>query len=128
MKPSSAFLLLILAQAAHSIEEFVTRLYDVLAPARIISDAISTDRATGFLIANAALVTLGLLCWVFPVCQRWPSARLVAWAWVMVELANGFGHALFALGTGGYFPGVATAPLLLFAAAATAVSLRRHPA
>jgi len=128
MKLSSAFLLLIIAQAAHSIEEYIARLYDVLAPARIISEAISADRPTGFLIANLALVSFGLLCWAFPVRRGWPAARPVAWVWVVVELANGVGHLLFAFGTAGYFPGLATAPLLLLAALATAITLRRHPA
>jgi hypothetical protein len=32
----SAFLALILAQAAHSVEQYAFRLYDVLAPARYV--------------------------------------------------------------------------------------------
>ena len=35
------FWLLILAQAAHSIEEYVGRLYDVFPPARVVSGLIS---------------------------------------------------------------------------------------
>ena len=64
-----AFLFLILAQAAHSVEEYATRLYEVLAPARFVSSLVSSDLALGFFIVNAALVTFGLWCWAFP-CAR----------------------------------------------------------
>ena len=41
------------------------------------------------------------------------AARAIAWFWAMLEIVNGIGHTLFALNAGGYFPGVATAPLLI---------------
>ena len=55
----AAFLALIMAQAAHSIEEGVFRLFDVLAPARFISSLLSSDLAQGFAIANIGLVLFG---------------------------------------------------------------------
>jgi len=110
------FLFLILAQAAHSIEEYVTKLYEVFAPARFVSSLVSNDLARGFLIANISLVTFGLWCSAVPVRRRWPSARGLMWFWTILELGNGIGHSVMALSRGGYFPGVATAPfLLLFA-------------
>jgi hypothetical protein len=115
------FLLLILAQAAHSIEEIVTKLYDVLAPARFVSSLISNNLALGFLIANIALVTFGLWCWAVPVRSGWHAARGLIWFWTILELGNGIGHSTFALWRGGYFPGVATAPLLLLFASWMAV-------
>lgn len=108
-----AFLALILAQALHSIEEYVTRLYEVFAPARLVSSLLSEDLAFGFLIANAVLVAVGLWCWAFPVRLQWRAARGVAWFWSILELGNGIVHSLLALTIGGYFPGVLTAPLLL---------------
>jgi hypothetical protein len=39
---------------------------------------------------------------------------------------NGTGHLLFALSSGGYFPGAWTASILLSLAAALAVTLTRH--
>jgi len=57
------FLCLILAQGAHSIEEYVTRLYVVFAPARFVSSLVSHDLAVGFLLVNTALVAFGLWCW-----------------------------------------------------------------
>jgi hypothetical protein len=104
---------LILAQAAHSIEEYVFRLFDVLAPARFISGLLSSDLARGFAIANIALVLFGVWCYVARVRHGLPSARTLAWFWALLELGNGIGHSAFALARGGYFPGVATAPFLL---------------
>jgi hypothetical protein len=109
----AAFLALIVAQAAHSIEEYVFRLFDVLAPARFISGLLSSNLARGFAIANIALVLFGVWCYVARVHHGLPSARGLAWFWALLELGNGIGHSAFALARGGYFPGVATAPLLL---------------
>lgn len=108
------FLCLILAQGAHSIEEYVTRLYAVFPPARFVSSLISHNLAVGFLFVNAALITFGLWCWAVPVRSRWPFARVIVWSWTLLELGNGIGHLFLALSQRGYFPGVATAPFLLF--------------
>jgi Protein of unknown function with HXXEE motif len=110
------FLLLIVAQSAHSVEEYVTRLYDVFAPARFVSSLVSGDLAFGFLVANVMLVAFGFWCWAVPVRARWPSAPALAWGWAVVELGNGVGHSAMALARGGYFPGVLTAPLLILSA------------
>lgn len=115
------FFFLILAQAAHSVEEYFSKLYDVLAPARFISGLISHDLALGFLIANAALVAFGLWCWAVPVRSGWSAAVGFIWFWTILELGNGTGHIFFALLRGGYFPGVGTAPLLLLFAGWLAV-------
>ena len=45
-----AFLALILTQAAHSVEEYVFRLYDVFAPARFVSGLVSDNHAAGFAV------------------------------------------------------------------------------
>ena len=127
------FLFLILAQAAHSIEEYVTKLYEVFAPARFVSSLVSNDLALGFLVANAALVAFGLWCWAVPVRSGWHAARGLVWFWTILELGNGIGHLALAWSRGGYFPGVATAPLLLLLTAwmailqASAVRSRREP-
>src|SRR5262245_10480995 len=109
----TAFLWLIVAQAAHSIEEYVFRLYDVLAPARFISGLLSDDVARGFAIANALLVLAALTCYVVIVRPGRPSARAVLWFWSILEFGNGLSHSGLALARLGYFPGVATAPALL---------------
>jgi len=107
------FLLLIAAQTAHSIEEYCTRLFDRLAPARAVSEAIGFDRPTGFVIANTALIGFGLWCYLARVRPGRGAARGLAWFWAVLETANGLAHAGLALAAGGYFPGLATAPLLL---------------
>ena len=103
-------------------------LYDVFAPARLVSGLVSDDLATGFLVVNAGLVGFGAWCYVAPVRSGWPSARGLVWFWVVLELGNGVGHLILAASRGGYFPGVATAPLLLATAIALAFLLWRSPA
>ena len=107
------FLALILAQAAHSVEEYLFRLYDVLLPARVVSGLISNNLALGFAIANAALVLFGFWCYLARVRNDRPSGKTWAWFWTILEAANGTGHLLFAAVRGEYFPGAATAPFLL---------------
>ena len=108
-----AFLLLILAQAAHSIEEFLFRLYDVLAPARFVASWLGLPPALGFALANALLVLFGLWCWYAVVRRGRRGGRGLAWFWALVECANGIAHIALAIAAGGYFPGLATAPVLL---------------
>ena len=122
---ANLFLLLILAQAAHSIEEYVFRLYDVFAPARFVSGLVGVDRAAGFVVANSLLVLFGLWCWAMRVRPQRKGARGLAWFWAVLELANGLAHLGLAIASGGYFPGLATAPLLLVVAASLARRLVR---
>ena len=107
------FLVLILAQAAHSVEEYAFRLYDVLLPARYVSSLFGVERQIGFVLVNSALVLFGLWCWRARVRPGRRSARAFAWFWALLEIANGCGHLALAAIAGGYFPGLATAPLLL---------------
>ena len=79
-----AFLFLLLAQAAHSIEEYATRLYEVFAPTRFFSSIVSNDLSLGFLVVNTALVAFGLWCWAVPVCSGWRAARGVAVFWTLL--------------------------------------------
>ena len=108
-----AFGLLILTQAAHSIEEYFGRLWESFPPAYFVSGLVSSDREFGFLAANVFLVTFGVWCYLFPVLRRWRSARGIALGWALIELINGVGHPLWSLRQGGYTPGLATAPVLL---------------
>ena len=108
-----AFVLLILAQAAHSLEEYVARLYDVFPPARFLSSLFSDDLRTGFVIANVLLISFGLWSWAVPLRRGWQSALGLAWFWAVLELTNGTIHLGLAVVRGGSFPGVLTAPLLI---------------
>jgi hypothetical protein len=66
-----SFLALVATQAAHSVEEYVGRLYDVFPPAQFVSGLISQDRERGFVILNITLVTFGLWCFIWPVRKKW---------------------------------------------------------
>lgn len=120
-----AFAALVVAQAAHSIEEYTFRLYDTFPPARFVTGLVSADRARGFVIVNVALIAFGVWCLVRLVRRGSRSAAALVWLWVGIELVNGVGHPLWSLAQGGYTPGVATAPVLLLLAITVA---RRMPA
>jgi len=109
----AAFGLLIAAQAAHSVEEYVFRLFDVFAPARFVGGLFSSNIATGFALANIAIILFGLWCYLAKVRRARSGDRAYAWFWVCLEFANGVGHVVIAGVRGGYFPGVGTAPLLI---------------
>jgi hypothetical protein len=122
------FAALILAQAAHSVEEYAGALYESFPPARFLSGLISDDRQIGFLIANLVLVAAGIWCALVPIGHGWRRARAVAAVWVGTEILNGIGHPLWSLIQGGYTPGVATAPLLLILALLVGRELARSGA
>lgn len=120
-----AFGALVLAQAAHSIEEYVGRLWESFPPARFLTGLVATDRQQGFLVLNILLVAFGIWCFLWPFRREWPSAVTFGWTWVAVEVLNGIVHPSWSLLQGTYTPGVATAPVLLILALDVARHLRR---
>ena len=120
----AAFAVLVLAQAAHSTEEYLGRLWDALLPARVVSLAFSSNPQRGFLIVNAVIVAFGVWCVLWPVRRDWRAARPLLWGWVVVEVANGVLHPVIALVMQRYVAGVITAPLLLVVALRLAHLLR----
>jgi len=121
----NAFLALILTQAVHSTEEYFTRLYSVLAPARLVSGFLFGDPRIGFVVFNASLAAFGLWCYLGPVRHATPSAAPLAWCWVILEALNGAVHIIWAASAGAYRPGLATAPVLLVIAVVLGSALRR---
>src|SRR5262249_3678549 len=118
MGRSRAFLLGIAAQAAHSVEETIFRLYDVFPPARIVRLLACYDPAArGCAPRHIAPVGAPGGCYVGRARRGWPSAGAIGCFWAILELINGSVHIMMALAAGGYFPGAATAPLLLGSAA-----------
>ena len=120
-----AFGALVLAQAAHSTEEYIGRLWESFPPARWVTGLVSQDLERGFVAINVALVAFGIWCLVWPIRHAdgrrrdgsrgggrpsRPSTALV--------------HPLWSLRQGGYTPGVATAPILLILALVLARRLR----
>lgn len=116
---------LILAQAGHSVEEYVGRLWESFPPARFLTGLVSQDLERGFVVINVSLVAFGLWCFLWPVRRGWPSAMPLAWLWIAVEAINGIGHPLWTLRQASYTPGVATAPVLLVLAVYLAVQVGR---
>jgi hypothetical protein len=127
-RTSITFLSLILAQAGHSIEEYCTRVFEVLAPARFISGLLSDDLRTGFIIFNFSLVAFGLWCYLVPFRHRTLLTLALAWFWAVLELFNGSAHLIWASSARAYRPGVFTAPILVGLALALAWQLRHLPA
>jgi hypothetical protein len=119
-----AFSALIFTQIAHSIEEYIGRLWEFFPPARFLTGMISSDRELGFIALNSALVAFGLWCVLYPVRKGWPSAAGFIWFWIVLEIINGVGHPAWTLRQGGYTPGVLTAPILLAIALYLAFQLR----
>jgi hypothetical protein len=117
----------VLTQAAHSVEEYVGRLWESFPPAQFLTALVSANQALGFLVINVALVAFGVWCFLWPIRRGWRSATGLAWFWVVVEGINGIGHPAWSLLQGAYTPGVATAPLLLVLAWMLARELRRAP-
>jgi hypothetical protein len=120
----ATFAALVLAQAAHSIEEYFGHLYEVFPPARFASGLISQNLRLGFIIFNISLVTFGVWCCLWPVRRRTPAAVVVTWFWIVIEVINGVGHPLWSLREMRYTPGLATAPVLLVLAIALALQAR----
>ena len=112
-KTRTAFLLLILTQGLHSVEEYIGRLWEVFAPARFVSGLVSNNLEKGFIIINIGLFVFGLWCWLFPIRKNYAIAWPLAWFWIIIELINGIGHPLWVLYQRAYVPGVITAPVLL---------------
>jgi hypothetical protein len=107
---------LVLAQVAHSIEEYVGRLWESFPPAQLLTGLVSLDLRQGFLVLNILFVGFGVWCFVWPVRRQWKAANGLAWFWAGIELINGIGHSVWSLRRFGYSPGVFTAPLLLILA------------
>jgi hypothetical protein len=122
----ATFAALVLAQAAHSTEEYLGRLWEALLPAEVVSLVFSSNPRRGFLIANIAIVAFGTWCARWPVRRGWPVARTLVWGWVVVETANGILHPVVALVMRRYIAGGVTAPVLLVLALRLTYLLRRR--
>jgi uncharacterized protein with HXXEE motif len=122
------FWLLGLAQAAHSIEEMRTRLYDFM---WIATERLGLPRM-GMSATTFALVNMGIIAFLLGiapfVAARRDWAIAVAWVVAIIEVANGVGHLTAVLVFRGYAPGAITAPLLIAAGVALIRALARERA
>lgn len=113
------FWLLALAQAAHSIEEMASGLYDFfwIATGRLhaLVPAFSQIRMSAPTFAVINMMIIAVLFGAVPfVGARHPAAVALAWIAAIVELANGAGHLAGIVVFSGYVPGALTAPFLLW--------------
>jgi len=113
---SSLFLLLVIVQAFHSIEEYIGRLWENFPPATYVTGLVSEDHETGFIIINIGMFLVGMLAWVFAVRPNRPAASIFISIWILIEIMNGIIHPVWGIMQGGYEPGVITAPFLLIVA------------
>ena len=116
---------LVFAQAAHSVEEYLGRLWESFPPAAFVSGLIASDREVGFLVFNVALVSFGLWCFLVPVLRDWKASKGLMWFWIILESINGIGHPVWSLAQQRYTPGALTAPVLLALALSLAFQLHR---
>ena len=115
-KETWIFIVMVLVQGLHSIEEFIGKLWDSFPPARVLCSLVSDDLVTGFLIINIGLFIFGLWCWVFPVRKNYFYAQFLIWFWIVIELVNGIGHPIWTLMQRAYTPGILTSPIILIIA------------
>ena len=115
-KIKSVFLVLVLIQAMHSIEEYIGKLWEVFPPAAFLTALFSKNLETGFLIANIGLFVFGIFCWLFPVRGNYSTAKGILWFWIILETINGLGHTVWSIYQQSYTPGLITAPFLFIVA------------
>ena len=113
MTTRSLFGLLVLAQAAHSVEEYAGRLWESFPPAMFLTRLVSENLEFGFLVINIGLVALGVVAWARAIAGARAVASGIVWFYVSVEFINGVGHPIWSLVQSGYTPGLGTAPVLL---------------
>ena len=111
-----AFLMLVLIQGVHSVEEYFGRLWEVFQPAKFLSGQVSNNLETGFLIINIGLFIFGIWSWAVPVRKDYSIARSIIWIFIVIEMINGIGHPVWAIYEMSYVPGLVTAPILLILA------------
>ena len=103
-----SFLLLIVLQTLHSIEEFIFRFYDVFPPMVSVYRNAPHLARPAFILANSILVLVGFVClfrWVWPAKR---GAKRVVWVWIGVESFNLIAHCVWAVLIRGYNPGLVT--------------------
>jgi len=107
------FLLLVLIQGLHSIEEYLGKIWESFPPARVLCSLVSDNPETGFLIINSGLFVFGLWSLLLPLRNNYFYADFLIWLWIVLELINGIGHPIWTYMQRAYTPGILTAPILL---------------
>ena len=106
---------LVVAEWLHGFEDYVSGFYQTF-PLYSISPEFFVTLTLALLLLLAALIP--------SVAHGRPWARRLAKFWAVVEILNGAGHIMLVILEGGHYPGMWTAPLLLFFGAALGRSLQ----
>lgn len=114
----AVFLVLVILQALHSVEEYTGKLWEVFAPARLMSGLASANYEKGFIIINSGFFAFGIVSWLLTV-KKYIISRFFIWWWIIIELINGEGYPLVSLFRNSYVPGLISSFFIL----ATAVYL-----
>src|SRR5258708_37283066 len=112
-KIPTVFLLLVILQAIHSVEEFIFRFYERFPPMRFLYQNAPHLAKPAFVISNALLVSIGLVCFYYWVQPARKGATVVVWIWIIIESLNVFAHLVWAALIGGYNPGLVTGVLFV---------------
>jgi len=112
-----SFLILIVLQALHSMEEYIFKIYEVFPPMVFLYRNAPQLARPAFIFFNVLLVAAGMICflWVRPGRR---GARTIVWVWVVLESSNLLAHLVWAILIRGYNPGLITvigfAPLVAY--------------
>ena len=108
------------AQAGHFVEELATGFHERF-PAAFGQEPMSLPLFVSFNVA-----WLGIWAWsAWGLARRRQAALFPLWFLGIASVANGFAHPLLALNAGGYFPGLATSPLVAVVGALLLARLSR---
>src|SRR2546423_15685569 len=105
-KIQSAFLLLVIVQAIHSVEEFIFRFYERFPPMTFIYQNAPQLARPAFAISNALLILIGLICFYYWVQPARKGATAVVRIWIIIESLNVVAHIVWAALIGGDNPGL----------------------
>lgn len=125
-KTTKIFLILVVLQAAHSVEEYVGRLWEVFAPASYLTGLISNNHDFAFLVLNIGFIVFGIFCWLFIISTKSEISTIILWFWIIIELINGFGHTIYAIFQKEYVPGLITSPLIFITALFLVKQMKRN--
>ena len=109
----TAFLVMVLLQGIHSVEEYIFKLYEVFPPMQFIYQDAPESARLAFITFNLLLFLFGLACFFYDVRPAGNGAKTVIWIWIAIQLATLAAHVIWAILIGGYNPGLATAPLFV---------------
>ena len=126
-KIRATFLILIMLQALHSVEELLFKFYEVFPPMALLYRGAPYLARPAFIIANVILAAAGLVClrrWVWPGRR---GARTVVWVWAGGEAFNATAHCVWSVAARGYTPGLATGLGFVPVVACLIYLLRRSP-